>query len=72
MSLLRNMIFYAIGLKSSCNKIIEFAGGCTPDCPLYVDGACNLPDHYPYSDDFLKEARENNKQLDYDMAMGGV
>lgn len=70
--LIGNMIFYVKCLKIGCNKIIEFAGGCTPDCPLYVDGACNLPDHYPYSDDFLKEARENNKQLDYDMARGGV
>ncbi len=70
--LLRNMIFYATGLKISCNKIIEFAGGCTPDCPLCVDGACNLPDHYPYSDDFLKEARENNKQLGYSMDREGV
>lgn len=70
--LIGNMIFYATRLKSGCNKIIEIAGGCTPDCPLCVDGTCNLPDHYPYSDDFLKEARENNKQLDYDMARGGL
>lgn len=71
-SLLRNMIFYAAGLKSSCNKIIEFAGGCTPDCPLCVDGKCNLPDHYPYSEYFLLEARENNEQLDFDMERAGV
>ena len=71
-SLLRNMIFYATGLKSSCNKIIEFAGGCTPDCPLCVDGKCNLPDHYPYSEYFLLEARENNEQLDFDMERAGV
>lgn len=71
-NLFGNMTLHAMRLKSGCNKIIEFAGGCTLDCPLCVDGACNLPDHYPYSDDFLKEARENNKQLDYDMARGGV
>ena len=71
-SLFRNMIFYATGLKSSCNKIIEFAGGCTPDCPLCVDGKCNLPDHYPYSEYFLLEARENNEQLDFDMERAGV
>ena len=70
--LIGNMIFYATRLKSGCNKIIEIAGGCTPDCPLCVDGTCNLPDHYPYSDDFLKEARENNKQLDYGMDREGV
>ena len=66
------MIFYATGLKSSCNKIIEVAGGCTPDCPLCVDGKCNLPDHYPYSEYFLLEARENNEQLDFDMERAGV
>lgn len=71
-NLISNMIFYATCLKIGCNKIIEFAGGCTPDCPLYVDEACNLPDHYPHSDDFLKEARENNKQLDYGMDREGV
>lgn len=71
-TLFHNMIFYAERLKNGCDKIIKFAGGCTPDCPLYVDEACNLPDHYPYSDDFLKEARENNKQLDFDMKRAGV
>ena len=71
-NLFSNMIFYAKRLKNGCNKIIEFAGGCTPDCPLCVDGACNLPDHYPHSDDFLLEARKNNKQLGYDMERAGV
>ena len=71
-NLFHNMIFYAERLKNGCDKIIEFAGGCTPDCPLCVDGTCNLPDHYPHSDDFLLEARENNKQLGYDMERAGV
>lgn len=71
-TLFHNMIFYAERLKNGCDRIIEFAGGCTPDCPLCVDGTCNLPDHYPHSDDFLLEARENNKQLDYDMERAGV
>ena len=64
--------YNAIKIKTACDKLIKLAGGCTPDCPLYVDGTCNLPDHYPHSDDFLLEARENNKQLGYDMERAGV
>ena len=71
-SAINSLIGYSVGIKESCKNIREIAGGsCPPECPLCVEGMCNLPDNYPHSY-FLREARRNNKELDYMMKRAGV
>lgn len=66
-SAIRNLIGHSVGIKESCDDIREIAGGCPRECPLCVDGTCNLPDYAPYNIEFLMAARTTNGELNYKM-----
>lgn len=66
-SAIRNLIGHSVGIKESCDDIREIAGGCPRECPLCVDGTCNLPDYAPSNIEFLMAARATNRELDYEM-----